>query len=130
MGKIATNRFKREQAGTSTEDTIRVTNQDEIATVFDSLNDSDACAIMQALDDAALSAKEISDHCELPMSTTYRKLNQLSDLGLLEENTEISLEGKHVSTYRRSIDNIEITITDDGFELELSGRETPETLLR
>lgn len=130
MGKTATNRFKREQAGTSTEDTIRVTDQNEIATLFDSLNDPDACTIMQVLDDAALSAKEISDHCELPMSTTYRKLNQLSDLGLLDEKTEINLEGKHVSTYRRSIDNIEITITDEGFELELSGCEMPETLLR
>jgi hypothetical protein len=61
------------------------------------------------------------------MSTAYRKLNQLSDVGLLEEQTEITLEGKHVTRYQRCIDRIAITITDDGFELELSGGDAPET---
>lgn len=55
------------------------------------------------------------------MSTTYRKLNRLSDAGLLEEGTAINLDGKHPTTYRRCVDTIAVTITDDGFELELSG---------
>jgi predicted transcriptional regulator len=123
MDRTARTRFEQDRAATSADDTIRVTDADEIVTVFDSLDDPDACAIMQALGDAALSAKEIAADCGLPMSTTYRKLNQLSEVGLLDEQTEISLDGKHASTYRRSFDSIEITITDDGFVLELSGCE-------
>jgi len=126
--RTARTRFEQDRAATSAEDTVRVTDADEIATVFDSLADPDACAIMQALGDAALSAKEIAADCGVPMSTTYRKLNRLSEVGLLDEQTEVSLEGKHVSTYRRSIDSIEITITNDGFALELSRRETVDTL--
>jgi DNA-binding transcriptional ArsR family regulator len=94
--------------------------------LFDSLNDEDACAIMKTLDETSLSAKEVSERCELSMSTTYRKLNQLSEVGLLEEQTEITLEGKHLTRFHRCIDTIAITITDNGFELELSGGDLPE----
>lgn len=93
----------------------------EIGTVFDSLNNEDTRAVIAALDEGPLSAKEVSERCELSMSTTYRKLNRLSDAGLLEEGTAINLDGKHPTTYRRCVDTIAVTITDDGFELELSG---------
>jgi len=103
----------------------------EIGTVFESLNNEDTRAVIEALDDGPLSAKEVSERCELSMSTTYRKLNQLSDAGLLEEGTAINLEGKHATTYRRCVDRIAVSITDDGFELELSG-STPadDTILQ
>lgn len=51
----------------------------------------------------ALSAKEISEACELPLSTTYRKLKQLTDAALLDERTpSAELESTPVSTAGRS----------------------------
>lgn len=106
-----------------TTETVQVTDEDDIAALFDSLNDPDACAIVRTLDDTPLSAKEISDRCNLPLSTTYRKINQLARIGLLDERTQISRTGKHTSKYHTSVETISVTIADDGFELRLSSHE-------
>lgn len=110
-----------EYSGTgSTSDRRTITAQEEVSLLFDTLNDADARLILQTVAEEPLSAKELSNRCDLPMSTTYRKVNQLSRVGLLEERIEVDFTSKHTSTYTRCHDSVQVSITDDGFELQLT----------
>jgi DNA-binding transcriptional ArsR family regulator len=100
-----------------------VTAQDDISSLLDALNDADARAILQTIEDEPLSAKQLSERCELPMSTTYRKVKQLSRVGILEEKIDINHAKKPKSRYTRCLDTLQLSITADGFELELSAQE-------
>lgn len=101
-----------------------LTDRDAITTVFEALNDPDARTILEAVSEEPLSAMEISRDCDLPSSTTYRKVNQLTQAELLSEQVKIKQDGKHTSLYELQIEEIQTTITDDGIELELCCRET------
>lgn len=81
--------------------------------------DDEACrAILSATGDTPLSASELSEACDLPLSTTYRKLDMLTDAGLLSEGIRIRRSGKHASEYRRAVDEVRIAVgTDSGIEL-------------
>lgn len=101
---------------------LTVTNETEITAIFDALNDEDALGILETIEDESLSVKEISSRCELPPSTAYRKVNQLSALDLLEEEIDITPDGKHPSVYHRRFDTICVCLTQDGFELQLGSQ--------
>lgn len=91
------------------------------------LGDADCRAILSSTGEEALSASEVSGACDLPLSTTYRKLDRLTEAGLLEEGLRLRLSGKHTSEYRRSVDAVHLSMQgDDGFELVL-GRSDGST---
>jgi DNA-binding transcriptional ArsR family regulator len=106
----------------STEATT-VDDEAEVQAVLDALQDDDCRAVLDATAEEALSASELSSACELPLSTTYRKLDVLTEAGLLVERTRLCPDGKHASEYRRSVDDVVVsTGTDGGFELTVSKR--------
>lgn len=85
------------------------------------LADEDCRTLLQAVDGEALSASELSEACDLPLSTTYRKVDTLTEAGLFEEQLRLSRSGKHTSEYVRCIDGIELSLSGDGIDIELSG---------
>lgn len=90
-------------------------------TVLAALEDPDCRALLEATTDEALTAGELTERCDVPRSTTYRKLEQLTDAGLLEEGVRLSTDGKHASEYRRAVDDITISLGEsDGVTLGLS----------
>lgn len=77
--------------------------------------DSDACrCILEESSDDALSASEISERCDLPLSTTYRKLELLTDTGLVDERTRVRPSGKHANEYVRAVESVVVSLGDDG----------------
>lgn len=80
----------------------------EVQTILTAFGDDDCRAILDATDDEALSANEVSEACDLALSTTYRKLDALADAGLVEERTRIRRSGKHASEYLRLVDRVTI----------------------
>lgn len=83
-------------------------------TVLTALEDPDCQALLEATADEALTAAELIERCEVPRSTTYRKLDQLTGAGLLEERVRLSADGKHPSEYRRTFDDVTISLCDSG----------------
>jgi DNA-binding transcriptional ArsR family regulator len=81
-------------------------------TVLTALEDPDCRALLEATTDEALTASELIERCGVPRSTTYRKLERLTEAGLLEERVRISPDGKHASEYRRAVEDITITLGD------------------
>lgn len=100
------------------EDTI--TEAETLSAVFDALRDADARAILRETSDTQLSAMELCDRCDLPPSTAYRKLDELTSASLLAEDTRVRDDGKHTSTYACRVDALQLSIASDGIELDLT----------
>ena len=81
-------------------------------TVLAALEDPDCRALLEATADEALTAGELIERCGVPRSTTYRKLDRLTEAGLLEESIRISPDGKHANEYRRTFDDVTISLND------------------
>jgi predicted transcriptional regulator len=99
--------------------------ESDVKDVLDVVSDADCKLILDVLSDDALTANELSDACNLPSSTTYRKIGKLSDTGLLEKETRYSRSGNHASEYARTVDNITIALSNeetmDSMVLDLFG---------
>lgn len=87
---------------------------DEVQAILTAFGDDDCRAILDATDDEALSANEVSEACDLALSTAYRKLDTLTDAGLVEERTRIRRSGKHASEYLRLVERVTIEAADEG----------------
>lgn len=104
-----------------------VSDVSEVESFFDVLDDADCRAILRATSEEALSASELSEECDIPLSTTYRKLESLTEAGLLEESLRLRQSGKHTSEYRRRVDDIVVSMDAAGdFSLSVTRRERTE----
>lgn len=86
--------------------------------VLEAVEDPDCRAILRTLE-APMTAKELSERCDIPLSTTYRKLTRLTEATLLEELTEVRPEGHHRSRFRPDFTEIVLKLSDDR-ELEVT----------
>ena len=102
----------------------RVEDERAVQELLDVLDDGDCRAILAATTDDALSASELSDRCGLPLSTTYRKIELLDDVGALAERTRFRPSGKHTSEYRRLLNSVFVSLDGSGgTELLVSMRD-------
>lgn len=90
----------------------------ELTTVLGALCDDDCRAIAETVE-GAMTANEVSEACDIPLSTTYRKLDTMAEATLLEESTEIRTDGRHTSRYRLAFEDVLLSVTDEG-RLELT----------
>lgn len=87
--------------------------------VLDALDDP-ACRTIIETVDTPMTASEISDVCDIPLSTTYRKLDLLTEASLLEEQTEIREDGHHTTRYVVAVESVELSLSEDGsFEVDI-----------
>lgn len=102
-----------------------VDDAEEVQAILHALHDDDCRAVLDATGEESLSASELADACNLPLSTTYRKLETLTEAGLLAERTRLCPDGKHASEYVRVVEEV-VVDADAGFELTVSCRTLPE----
>jgi DNA-binding transcriptional ArsR family regulator len=111
----------------STSDVRTIVAEGAVQGLLDALGDADCRAILDATREEALTANELSGAHDLPLSTTYRKLDLLTEVGLLEERVRIRGSGKHASEYIRLVDDIVVSLTPDGKTVvRVSQRKTVE----
>lgn len=98
--------------------------------LFDALADPDCRQIALSLDTPS-SAKEIAAQCDLPQTSTYRKLELLSEADLVEERTRIRSDGHHATCYVRDFDGVFVAVDgDQSFDVDVvSGSESPDERL-
>jgi DNA-binding transcriptional ArsR family regulator len=106
-----------------------VADADEVQAILYALQDDGCRAVLDATGEASMSASELADACDLPLSTTYRKLDTLTETGLLAERTRLCPDGKHTSEYVRTVEEI-LVDADAGFELTVTRRELTELEVR
>jgi predicted transcriptional regulator len=113
------------QQGYATDSTV-VSDEAEVQAILDTINDADCRDILDVTGEDVLSTKEISDICDIPLSSTYRKLDNLTDVGLLEKTISIRRTGKHTSEYYTRVADVMMSVnSNDGLSLTISYSEPP-----
>jgi predicted transcriptional regulator len=102
----------------------------DLQAVLDALDDPDCRAIVEVLEEP-MTASEVSDASDIPLSTTYRKIDRLEAAQLLYEGTDIRPDGQHASTYEVRFEEVVIRLTDErDFEAEVTRQaRTPDQRL-
>jgi DNA-binding transcriptional ArsR family regulator len=80
--------------------------------VLEALNDPDCRAILRETAEP-MTATELTETCDIPRSTLYRKLELLSDAALLRERDTINPEGGRTTRYERDFDDVSISIDEN-----------------
>ena len=102
----------------------------ELQAVLDALDDEDCRAIVSVLEEP-LTASEISDRSGVPLSTTYRKLELLTESSLLYEGVEVRTDGQHASRYAIDFEEVVISLDEElSLTVDISHRaRTPDQRL-
>jgi DNA-binding transcriptional ArsR family regulator len=104
----------------------------DLQDVLSALDDPDCRDIVRELDDAR-TAREVSEACDMPLSTTYRKLELLSNASLVDERTQLRAGGHHTTEFALDFTAVRIALNEDRtFEvaIERPARPTDEQLAR
>lgn len=97
-----------------------------VGEVLHLLDDADCRAILGATGEEPLSAAEMSETCDMPRSTVYRKIDRLTEAGLLKEGMRVRFDGKHTQEYSRRVDDVVVSMSDEGsIELKVSRTSEP-----
>lgn len=68
--------------------------------------------------DAPLTVHEIADRCDIPLSTVYRHVHDLRDVGILRESPRVTRNGDHPAEYAPSVERVTIELDDLTAEVE------------
>ncbi len=80
--------------------------------------------------DEPMSAKEFSEHLDVPIATCYRRIEELTEAGLLEHHDRVLIDGqRRTSVYRREVDLIEISFDGTDIDVDLETRATVQNKL-
>ncbi|MGI0102253.1 MAG: ArsR/SmtB family transcription factor [Nitrosotalea sp.] len=105
-----------------------MTNDDEILAI---LGDEYGREILSVLTKNELNAQEISVILGIPASTTYRKVKQLENLGLVKKTKVVrTLEGLDESYYRSLVSGIEVKFLDGEISCKLEKFTMDEKIQR
>ena len=70
----------------------------------------------------AKSVQELSEELDIPIATSYRRVDELTEIDLLElSGRELSEEGRRTNVYRRTVDKVRVEF--DGVEAEITVEE-------
>lgn len=96
--------------------------------VLEALDDEDCRAILRATSEP-MTAPELSDACDVPRSTVYRKLELLTDASLLRERETITPGGGRTTEYERDVDDVTISVGDElSVSIDRPSRDADERL--
>jgi len=78
--------------------------------------------ILSATDEPQ-SAQQISEELDVPIATAYRRIDELTETGLLRhEDRVLSDEHRRTNVYRRGVDEIRITFTSGSISVTVEER--------
>ncbi|MWG36854.1 helix-turn-helix domain-containing protein [Halomarina oriensis] len=90
-----------------------------LPTVLDLLSDEHARAILTETSVEPMSAKTLSERCDASLPTVYRRIDQLTDCGLLDERTRPRRDGNHTSVYTARLQRFAVALDDGEFTATL-----------
>lgn len=96
------------------------------------LDDDHVRTILTATNVEPMSAKELSEHCDVSQATVYRRVERLTDAGLLAERTRPRADGHHDTVYVATLDELSIQLRDGEleFDVERRGDDVADRLTR
>jgi DNA-binding transcriptional ArsR family regulator len=86
----------------------------DTAEVLDLIGDEYVCDILRALEDDPMPARELAETCDMSRPTVYRRLNRLTDAGLVDSRLALSPDGHHRDVFRLVVTELHVEIGEDG----------------
>lgn len=89
------------------------------------LDDERCVTLLVELADAdePLTVSALSERSGIPLSTVYRKIDDLEETRLVEEHTQLRNDGKHTSSYSSTLDHVTVDIGADVFRVVVHHEE-------
>jgi len=101
-----------------------VTDEDVLEDVAALLEDDCARTILAATSTRPMTAKELTDHCDVSGPTIYRRIEDLDELDLIEVRTRLDTEsGHHEKLYAAMLSEVSVTLREGAFEVSVDRRE-------
>jgi DNA-binding HxlR family transcriptional regulator len=94
--------------------------------LFGLFDDTYTLDILESIRTEAKCARAIAEECDASRPTTYRRLNSLEDIGLVETHTSYDPSGHHRTVYKATLDSITVEMTDDGLSTAISTSTDPQ----
>ncbi len=99
--------------------------------ILEALGDRWAREILLLLSDGPRSAQEIQASNRMPQSTLYRKLHELSEIGLIGiQRSVISSDGKRVELYRSLLEELTVEMRGTRLTIDVRFRDLPSERLK
>ena len=95
----------------------------DTAELLELLGEERVRQILAATSREPLSAKELSEECDVALSTIYRQVEDMIAADLLVEQTQLESDGSHHSIYEANIDHLDVDIADGTIEISVHVRE-------
>jgi hypothetical protein len=109
---------------------MRITGQNVRDALVRALADEYSRKILLVTIDRARSVEELSGAEQIPISTAYRRVNEMRDLGLLTvEKTIITDDGKKFELYRSSFRGIKLQLNQGEILVDVELNEDVATRL-
>lgn len=104
----------------------RAEQEPDLEAVLGALDDEDCRELVRCLDDSdPMTASELSEQTGVPQSTTYRKLDLLTEATLLDELTEIRRDGRHTTRFQIDFDEVVVGHENSEFTLQIDRPARP-----
>lgn len=94
----------------------------DAAALFALLDDEYARGLLVRLTEEAMTAQQLHDEIGASLATVYRRLDDLTDCGLVQERTRIDEDGNHTSVYEAALGELRVQLTAQGFEVTVDRR--------
>lgn len=72
-----------------------------------------------------MTARELSNVCDVHHSTIYRRIDRLQAHDLLEELGRVDPDGHHSTAYKTKLREVTVKLTEGGYDVRLRMEETP-----
>jgi predicted transcriptional regulator len=100
-----------------------VSGEDRSDEFLELLGEERVRRILAATSREPMSAKALSDECDVALSTIYRRVEDMEAHGLLVEGTRIESDGSHHSVYEANVDHLDVEIDDGSIIVSVHVRE-------
>lgn len=89
--------------------------------------DQYTCDILRALIDRPMAARELAEATDMSRPTVYRRLDRLTDAGLVAETLQVASDGHHRTEFRLAVETVEFEIAADGVCGQINPVDLPAT---
>lgn len=96
-----------------------VTDDPDLAEIGALLSDGHVRTILAATSAEPRSAETLAERCGVSVSTIYRRVDRLTDAGLVAERTRPRPDGHHETVYVATLARVEVTVADGSVEWTL-----------
>jgi DNA-binding transcriptional ArsR family regulator len=98
-----------------------MTPTDSPEKLLEILADPKSRAIIAAVAQERRSVSEISDYCDLPLSTSYRRVDELVENGVIKDALRIKGAGRHEQEYALRNESVSAVFrVDDAVDIRVS----------